>query len=607
MASFTLTIEAGQTSGSAPFTLTPVDDTVVEGDESISVSGTATELAVNGTSVTLTDDDEATVRVADAQAVEGETMTFTATLDHAVRAGFTVRAVFTDGTATEGADYRGSTAALSFAGTAGETHTITVPTLEDERVEGDETFALRLSVTGALPGVGGSHATGTIADDDREAVRVEVTVADATAEEGSPLYFTVTLDRAHPDEVVTMRYATGDGTARAGEDYEAASGTLTFAPGESYGTVEVRTLDDALDEGSETMALRLSDAVNAVLSDPEATGTLTNNDKLPAAWIARYGRTVARHVMDAVDDRLHGGVSEGTHLSIAGMGVPLPGSGDAPAWPGGTSPVSSVRSGVASPAGLGASTLAGSPRGGPEWDGSTGEGPAGGAEREMTARELLAQTSFRRTFGASEDPWSGSGARWTAWGSGASTHFDGRDESVSLEGDVVGFTLGLDRRWDEWTAGMALAYSDGKGSYDDAKSGDRGTLGSTLASVHPYLRWSNERLSVWGMLGYGWGEYAVEPERLAKTIRTDLGMNMVGAGARRDLATAEKLGGVELALHSDAMFVGMSADAVPGYLRETSTRTSHVRVLLEGSRAFELGSGAVLTPSLEVGPAPRRG
>ena len=56
---FDVTIAAGQTSGSAPFTLTPVDDTLVEGNETITVGGAATGLTVNGTSMTLTDNDGA--------------------------------------------------------------------------------------------------------------------------------------------------------------------------------------------------------------------------------------------------------------------------------------------------------------------------------------------------------------------------------------------------------------------------------------------------------------------------------------------------------------------------------------------------------------------
>ena len=130
----------------------------------------------------------------------------------------------------------------------------------------------------------------------------------------------------------------------------------------------------------------------------------------------------------------------------------------------------------------------------------------------MTARELLASSAFRWRLGGSDEG-SGSGLRWTSWGSGAATRFDGRERSVSLDGEVVGMTLGLDMEWGPWTAGMAAAYNDGRGSYDDAKSGKSGKTWSTLTSIHPYLRWQNEGLSVWGVVGHGQGEYAVAPGR----------------------------------------------------------------------------------------------
>ena len=59
--------------------------------------------------------------------------------------------------------------------------------------------------------------------------------------------FAVTLDAAAAVEVA-LGYATADGTALAGSDYEAASGTLTFAPGETAKTIRVVVLDDGLDE-----------------------------------------------------------------------------------------------------------------------------------------------------------------------------------------------------------------------------------------------------------------------------------------------------------------------------------------------------------------------
>ena len=120
-----------------------------------------------------------------------------------------------------------------------------------------------------------------------------LTVADAEVEEAAnaTLAFAVTLSRP-PSSTVTVGYATSDGTATADSDYTAASGTLTFAAGETEKTVSVPVLDDAHDEGSETLTLTLSNASGAYLADGTATGTINNTDHMPQAWMVRFGRTV---------------------------------------------------------------------------------------------------------------------------------------------------------------------------------------------------------------------------------------------------------------------------------------------------------------------------
>ena len=131
-----------------------------------------------------------------------------------------------------------------------------------------------------------------------------LSVADARVREapGAVLAFAVTLDRA-----VTVAYASADGTAQAGSDYTRTSGKLSFAAGETERTVRVAVLDDAHDEGEETLVLRLTKAAGARIADGEATGTIENADPLPEAWLARFGRTAAGQVVAAVGERLRGG------------------------------------------------------------------------------------------------------------------------------------------------------------------------------------------------------------------------------------------------------------------------------------------------------------
>ncbi len=89
--------------------------------------------------------------------------------------------------------------------------------------------------------------------------------------------FTVTLSAA-ADGPVTVAWTTGNGTATAGSDYVAASGTLTFAAGETSKTIRVDAVGDAIHEADETFTVTLSAAKGATIATASATGILTNDD-----------------------------------------------------------------------------------------------------------------------------------------------------------------------------------------------------------------------------------------------------------------------------------------------------------------------------------------
>ena len=149
----------------------------------------------------------------------------------------------------------------------------------------------------------------------------QLSVSDATAQEGSPLAFEVSLSRS-ASKSVSVDYRTSDGTATAGADYEVASDTLTFAPGEMAKSVSVATLDDAHDEGEETLTLVLSDARGAQIADGNATGRIVNSDPLPQAWLARFGRTAADNAVEAIGDRLRGELTGRSFIYSRPLGRP---------------------------------------------------------------------------------------------------------------------------------------------------------------------------------------------------------------------------------------------------------------------------------------------
>ena len=175
-----------------------------------------------------------------------------------------------------------------------------------------------------------SHTVGSLVN----ATRYTFEVRAVTGEGGGSMSFAVTLDAAAAG-TVTVDYETADRTATAGADYTAVGGTLTFAPGDTEQTVSVPILDDAVDDTGEPFVLLLRNVSGAVLDDSKATGTIDNSDPIPKAWLARFGRTVAGHVTDAISERLTGrSGGGGPRLTLGGHHVSLAGGGRGAPDPG---------------------------------------------------------------------------------------------------------------------------------------------------------------------------------------------------------------------------------------------------------------------------------
>ena len=188
-------------------------------------------------SLSITDDDVPSLSITDATAVEGEKARFAVRLDAAGEQTVRVSYGTAGGTATEGTDYSGASGTLTFA--PGDTEkTISVQTRGDETDEPDETFSVALSDPNGATLQDGT-ATGTIVDDDVPSL----SIADATAVEGETARFAVRLGPAG-EQTVTVSYGTAGGTATEGTDYDGASGTLTFAPGETEKIISVQTRGD---------------------------------------------------------------------------------------------------------------------------------------------------------------------------------------------------------------------------------------------------------------------------------------------------------------------------------------------------------------------------
>ena len=328
-------------------------------------------------------------------------------------------------------------------------------------------------------------------------------VADAKVKEGpnATLDFVMTLDRAASGPV-TVEYATVDSGATAGEDYEAASGTLTFAAGETAKTVQVRVLDDAVDDGGEQVKFLLFNPVGAWTADAEAYGTIENSDPMPSAWLARFGRTVGSQVVDAVTARFE--APGASHVTLGGQRLSLEGDAGGAAGDGEEAARETL--------GALADRFGGSADGGArerEAGVRTGDGwmreGAGVDARTMSGRELLLGSSFHLAAGGEDGA-----ASVAAWGRVATGGFDAEVDEVRLDGEVTTAMLGADVGQGRWLAGAAVAWSEGTGGYaltSQAQSAfDKGGVESRMTTVFPYARLAlNERVSAWGLVGYGTG------------------------------------------------------------------------------------------------------
>ena len=287
VADFEVVIPANALEGMAEFTLTPEDDLVVERDETVTVSGSS-DLPVTPTTLRLLDDDVAAVRLSASpgEVSEGDgqtTVTVTATLTGSIREEATKVTVTVtasgDPDAVDFAPVRDFAITVAAGATAGEA-SFTLAPEDDGENESDETVTI-----GGVSDIAVTATSVTIVDDD-QVIATSLAVADAVAAEGdSILAFEVTLSARSTTEV-TVRYATADGTAEAGSDYESAEGTFMFAPGEVLKTIRVALIDDALHEPDETLGLDLSQPRNATLARASAVGTIVDDDELPLLSVA---------------------------------------------------------------------------------------------------------------------------------------------------------------------------------------------------------------------------------------------------------------------------------------------------------------------------------
>ncbi|MBO9675290.1 MAG: DUF11 domain-containing protein, partial [Sphingobacteriaceae bacterium] len=288
--SSTITFPAGSVvgtaSGTITFPVTIVDDNILENTEDYTVTiGSITGPASLGNaSVTtsIVDNDNASVSINNisvAENITGGLATFTVTLTGAVQNSFTVNFATADGTAVQPGDYTATSGTITFpAGSAsGATQTFTVPIIDDNIAEVNETFTATLSGITGLVTIATPTGTATITDNDTSVATI---TAGTPGSENGPVNGTFIVTLSNPSsQPTTITYTLG-GTATEGSDYSAiVTKTITIPAGQTTGTITIPVLTDNIVEGTETVVATLTTSNNptVTVSNTPATINITDN------------------------------------------------------------------------------------------------------------------------------------------------------------------------------------------------------------------------------------------------------------------------------------------------------------------------------------------
>ncbi|GDY11058.1 hypothetical protein LBMAG52_45460 [Planctomycetia bacterium] len=209
--------------------------------------------------------------------------TFTVSLSSPSTGTVTVGYSTADGTAaTASGDYQAGSGTLTFA--AGVTsQTITVSVNGDTVAEPNETFFVNLA-SASNATIADGQGLGTIVDDDTALPSLSINSVSKSEGNRSQTKFTFTVSlSAASTQTVNVQYATQDGSALAGSDYKAVSGTLSFSPGVTSRTITITVYTDRTFEANESFFLNLS---NAGLAVAQGIGTILNDDAAPAGQAA---------------------------------------------------------------------------------------------------------------------------------------------------------------------------------------------------------------------------------------------------------------------------------------------------------------------------------
>lgn len=281
----TLIINASHLTGTITIPITDTDlveleETFLVNLSNIQANGANVVLADSQGEVTITDDDRAALSISDLIADENSgTAIVTVSLDSPVDTSVSIDFSTADQSALQSEDYQNTSGTVVF--TPGQqTQTLTIPLIDTEILERDETFLVNLAnlQSGGYDVVLADDQAVVTIREDQAAFSVSNATIDETAGTAT---VTVTLDKAI-DTTVTVDYATADQSATSLDDYLSQSGTLTFYSGELSKTITVSIVDTDTVEGDEHFLINLfniqSSNRNVVMADDQGDITIRDDD-----------------------------------------------------------------------------------------------------------------------------------------------------------------------------------------------------------------------------------------------------------------------------------------------------------------------------------------
>ncbi len=567
-------------------TVTGVDDGVDQrGDRSATISHTAISsdpkyntIDIDDVTATVVDNDtEVSITGEAAVITEGEEASFTVTTTPPPPAGITisVNVIISDSGSFVSSGQTGNrVVTINEGGTA----TITVATEDDITPETDGRITATVGTgSGYRPHGNNGSASTTVEDNFDDAPALAPSTEMLTVTEGGAASYTIALDSQPMDDVtVTISVSSEEGVVPTpnftspgrsplggsnamdgGAAISVYPTTLTFTPS-NWDTAQRVTI--TLSENSDAVgaAITLTHTTSRgghqgftahVLVMVEADDPVEKT-----AWHLRFGRTVSHQVVAALQERLTAPPTPGLQLTVAGEPVT-------------NAPPLAEHEGLLSKI-LGFEAVTG---------------------------EALVESSSLGFTPESE----GAGPQLAFWGQGSLSSFSGKEEDLSLAGDITTLLLGADWTGQRWRAGAALTQSWGRGSYGGEGDSADGEINSILTGVFPYGRYAlTPRLSIWSAAGYGWGQLSFQPDGEDEfTPSTTMAMTAAGLdGVLLDGGSE----GITLISTADVLTL-KAASATVDRLPSSEGTISRVRVGLEAARPFPLSHGASLLPSMEMG------